>query len=150
MFQFLQHIEHDVLLCGGNRMQVVSLELICGNAFQQEWQHQDAILVREARIDIMELRDVGFSVIRRQPNADQQHFGAGALRLFDDVAQIGLDVPDGSAAQPVIRAEFHDHDSRAMLLQCLGDALPPAGGGLAADAGVHDAESGLRALQFLL
>ncbi len=35
------------------------------------------------------------------------------------------------------------------LFQCLGDALLAAGGGLAADAGVHDAEAGLRALQFL-
>ena len=101
-------------------------------------------------IEIAELFDICFTVIGRQLHADQQHFCAGALRLFDDLAEIGLDILDRSAAQSVICAELHNYDSREVLFQCLGDALPTACGGLAADTGIHDAEYGLGAPQFLL
>jgi len=120
------------------------------DAFQQEWQQPDAMFFREARIYVCKLCDIGFAVIRRQLHAHQQHPGPCLSRLFDDVAQVGFDTPDWRAAQSVVCAELHDYNSRAKLLQCPGDAFTPAGGGLAADAGVHDAEAGLGALQFLL
>jgi len=37
-----------------------------------------------------------------------------------------------------------------MLLQGPGDALPPAQSGLAADTGIHNIESGMGMLQFLM
>ena len=106
-------------------MQIVSLKLICSNTFQQERQQLDAVFFCEARIHIFELSDVRFAVIGRQFHADQQYFGAGVLRLLNDVAQIGFDVGGAETAQSVVCAEFHDHNHRAILQMCIRDRAIP-------------------------
>lgn len=148
--QFAQHRAHDVRLCGGGRMQIVGQELFCGNTFEQKRQQRSAVFFCQAREYILKLRDVSCAIIGRQFHADQQHLGLRAFCSFNYVVQIRLGVFDGGAAQPVVRAERHDHDSGAMLLQCPADALLPTRGGFAADAGVHDIKAGMRKAQLLL
>ena len=148
--EFLQYILHQLRLRLLRGMQIIGLELFCRNALEQERQQPDLIFFRQLRIHLLELRNVSLAVIRRQPHADQQHLGAASADILDDFAQISFEVNYPEAAQPVVRTQCHDHHCRTVLLQCPGDALPPAQCRLAADAGVDDAIFRMAARQLLL
>jgi len=57
---------------------------------------------------------------------------------FDHGLEIGARLAQRQAAQSVVAAEFEYHDLRVMALERRRQARASAGGGVAADAGVHD------------
>lgn len=104
----------------------------------------------ELRKHIVKFAHIDLAVVGRQAHPDQQHFGFGALRLFDDVTQIEAQLGQRISAQSVVRTQFDDHDAGLMLRQGLGDALPATQAGLAADAGINHFELRMAMPQFLL
>ncbi len=133
-----------------NGMQVIGLELFRRDTFQQERQHCHAVTLCQFWIQGFEAGGIIQAVIRRQLHAEQQHLGSAAARLLDECSEVGFDVGDGRAAQAIIGAEFEDDDAWLMLAQGCLQASQPAGGGLAADAGVDDLILWVGALQLLL
>ncbi len=148
--KLLQYVQHDALLCICRGVQVVGLELFGFDAAQQEGQKQCMVLPREAGKDILELCSVGWAVVGRKLHAYQQYFGIGLLCTLDDLAQIVSGIRVGIAAQAIVGTQLQDHDGRIVLLQGFCDPAQSARCGFPADAGVHHAETGLCAQQFLL
>lgn len=103
--------QHDAL-CFGDGMDVVGLEeiSIVLQAGQQEGDPGDALFVRQALIDIMELFGVSGAVIGWQTHADQQDLGLVPLRRGDDGIEIGVHLRERQATQAVVTPQFHDDD----------------------------------------
>ena len=59
----------------------------------------------------------------------------------DHAVEIGLRLLERQTAQAVVGAELEQHDARMLHVQGARQTREPARGGLAADAGVHHAES---------
>ena len=90
------------------------------------------------------------AVVGRHLHPHEQNLGAGALRGLGH----GIEVVHGElqrqATQRVVAAEFDDHDRRTVLGEQCWQARTPAGGRVAADAGVDHAGGALFLGQFRL
>jgi len=133
-------------LCGGGGVQVVGLKLFRSHAFQQKGQQVDLVLFCQSSKNPLKLCDVGSTVIGRQFHSDQQGLGVSLFDLHENIVEVAFDVRRAEAAQAVIRAEFHDDDGRAILLQQSGQTLPSAQRGFSADAGIDELEPGATAI----
>ena len=109
-----------------------------GHALEQERYQGGVVRTGDLREQPGELFAVRGAIVRRYLHADQHDLGARALCCLGHLVKVVLGSLQGKAAQGVIAAKFDDQVARAVLRQHGAQAGAPAGGGVAADAGVDD------------
>lgn len=100
--------------------------------------HGDVVLRGNLRKYLVELLHVVGSVVGRQSDAGQNHLAPGLQQRADNGVQVTARIGDGDAAQPVIAAEFDNHNGR-MQSKHVPEAIDAIFGRVAADSGVDDA-----------
>ena len=112
---------------------------VVAEALEEERDERRAAGLRGVDEHRLELARVRGTVVRRQPHADEEHARTGGLRRRDHRVEVRARARDRAAAQAVVAAELDHDDGRLVPGEQRGQARTSAGGGVAADARVHDA-----------
>jgi hypothetical protein len=75
---------------------------------QQEWDEQDAMLLRQMGEDLLEFLGIAQSIIGREMHPDQKDLGLSAVTGLDQGLEVTTDRIDGRPPQTIIPPKLDD------------------------------------------
>ena len=121
------------------RMNAVGLHA-AGNSIyvlEQKRQQRHVVLSRQQHVGLVELPDVVGSIVSRQRDTAQLHFGSGLQQRAYDLIEIRTRRRDGESAQTIVPAEGHDYQ-HWFQTQCVLQPIDTVFGGVSTDALIDD------------